>query len=390
MTWWIPEHKLDDGQKAFLEKDINAHNYWIKGFPGSGKSVLLAHTIKKIRKKNEHADIAVVVFTHSLIKMFQAAFAEMGQYAEIMTYYDNRLKNHHYDYVLCDEVQDFVPQVLDSVRTNGAHVIVAGDENQSIYDTDPKFFSKTVEPYQIPPLVNAEPYDLNIIHRLSRSIIGLVQRLLPTINIFAAKRDMTKQDTQVRLCKAETFEDEVKYVIMTAEKAVNVGKTVAILIPTHPKIIDFVQKMLEVKGKNRWQVQNNQWGKPNYANLNYFLSQQGIKMQYVGNSYGEFSDDSRKITLMTYHSSKGLDFDVVFMPGLNRGDFFINSNEQLSQRIFMVAMTRSRGELYLSYSMAPCEYVERFASACSQININDSSGSVATTAIDEIDEFGGV
>ena len=145
MPWWIPENKLDPGQKEFLTKDVNSKNYWIKGFPGSGKSVLLAHTIKRIRTRKPDADIAVVVFTHSLIKMFKAAFAEMGQYADIMTYYDKRLSNCRYDYILCDEVQDFVPQVLNTVRRNGAHIIVAGDENQSIFDKDPRYCQKTVE-----------------------------------------------------------------------------------------------------------------------------------------------------------------------------------------------------------------------------------------------------
>lgn len=48
MSWIIPENKLDDQQRDFVENvDINQRNVWIKGFPGSGKSVLLAYTIKK-------------------------------------------------------------------------------------------------------------------------------------------------------------------------------------------------------------------------------------------------------------------------------------------------------------------------------------------------------
>lgn len=49
MSWIIPENKLDDQQRDFVENvDINQRNVWIKGFPGSGKSVLLAYTIKTI------------------------------------------------------------------------------------------------------------------------------------------------------------------------------------------------------------------------------------------------------------------------------------------------------------------------------------------------------
>ena len=79
MSWIIPENKLDEQQRDFIENvDIKQKNVWIKGFPGSGKSVLLAHTIRKIKTSDESASILVVVFTHSLIKMFEAAFKEMG------------------------------------------------------------------------------------------------------------------------------------------------------------------------------------------------------------------------------------------------------------------------------------------------------------------------
>jgi len=50
MAWIVPYNKLDEQQKDFIDNmDINRRNIWIKGFPGSGKSVLLAHTIKKLK-----------------------------------------------------------------------------------------------------------------------------------------------------------------------------------------------------------------------------------------------------------------------------------------------------------------------------------------------------
>ena len=45
MPWIIPENKLDAQQIEFLDNvDITRKNVWIKGFAGSGKSVLLAYT----------------------------------------------------------------------------------------------------------------------------------------------------------------------------------------------------------------------------------------------------------------------------------------------------------------------------------------------------------
>lgn len=48
MAWIIEENKLDAQQRNFLDNvDINRKNVWIKGFAGSGKSILLAYTAKK-------------------------------------------------------------------------------------------------------------------------------------------------------------------------------------------------------------------------------------------------------------------------------------------------------------------------------------------------------
>jgi superfamily I DNA/RNA helicase len=54
---------------------------------------------------------------------------------------------------------------------------------------------------------------------------------------------------------------------------------------------------------------------------------------------------------MTYHSSKGLDFETVFLPGMDSGlSIFKKSNENLERTLFYVASTRSRRNLFISYS----------------------------------------
>lgn len=371
MAWLVPENMLDDQQRDFVENiDINQRNVWIKGFPGSGKSVLLAYTLKRIRRQTPSAKVAVVVFTRSLITMFKAAFAEMGVSANIMTYYEFLKSSSDYDYVLSDEIQDMTDRVLTTMNNKAKHVIVAGDENQSIYDSDPKYREPTVSPTQITSLLNCRDFELGIIHRLSSSIIAAVEKFMPNMNIFSARRDMTKQTTQIRLCTANSAEQEAKYIMREAQKAVNVGDTVAILIPTQQKILEFFQIALTALGKSKWSVQLNSWGKVDYNKLNSYLSSNGVKMQYVGNGFGSFSEGGGKINVMTYHSSKGLDFDNVFLPGLSQS-LYINSNERLSRTLFMVAMTRSRNNLYLTYSGSQSAYLLNFSRDCSHINVSD-------------------
>lgn len=289
MAWIIEENKLDAQQRDFLDNvDINRKNVWIKGFAGSGKSILLAYTAKKVRAKSPSASILLIVFTQSLVEMFKSAFREIGLNVTVETYFRFMRGNSHYDYILCDEVQDLTPRILSEMKSRGTHVVVAGDSNQSIFDRDPQWQEETVTPSEIGRLINGEAFELGIIHRLSRSIIDAVQRFLPRMNIFSAKRDMTKSDTQIRLCEATSEEKEVAYVIEQATKAVNVGDTAAILIPSAQKIIHFVNLALSHAGKPAWVGATNQYGKTDFGVMNAFLKANGMKMQYVGNGYGNF------------------------------------------------------------------------------------------------------
>ena len=371
MSWFVPYQKLDAQQKDFVDnRNVDARNVWIKGFPGSGKSTLLAHTIIKIRDKNPQASIAVVVFTRSLITMFEAGLGENGVRVPIMNFYDFMKTGQKFDYVLCDEVQDLTSRVLSEMNKRAKHIIVAGDENQSIYDVDPQYREPTVSSQDIKGLISADEYELTFIHRLTRNIISIVQKFMPRINIFAAKQDLSKRSTQVVIGRADNLVEEVAYIMREAEKSIRAGETAAILLPKQDMVVSFVNQALENAGKGRWEEIEDRWGKPNWGYMNKWLSRNNVRLQYVGNGYGTFSDNSRLITLMTYHSSKGLDFDNVFMPFVN-GSLYIARDADLSRRLFMVAMTRSKNRLYFTYNGYPSSYLDLFKGECALVDIHD-------------------
>ncbi|MCM1311588.1 MAG: UvrD-helicase domain-containing protein [Bacteroides sp.] len=376
-----PINRLDPQQQAFLDKvsafvnnySTSFRNQWIQGFAGSGKSVLLAYAAKTILAKNPDSSILVVVFTKSLVEMFKADFKELGLDSKVTidTYYGFMKGSSNYDYILCDEVQDLIPRVICEMNARGSNIIVAGDSNQSIYDSDPRWREATVTPSQIGRLINGEPYELGIIHRLSRSIIDAVQRFLPRMNIFSSKRDMTKDDTQIRLCTAPSEAKEVKYIMEQATKAVNVGDSTAVLIPTAQKIIKFVNQALSDAGKPEWVETTNNWGRIDFGAMNSHLRRNGIKMQYIGNGYGSFDENDHRIIIMTFHSAKSLDFENVFIPYAN-ASMYISPNDSLAKTLFMVAMTRTRKNLYITYNGCPSDYLDAFKSNCSQIDISST------------------
>ena len=84
------------------------------------------------------------------------------------------------------------------------------------------------------------------------------------------------------------------------------------------------------------------------ADLESFLEQMSLLSS-------EDTHDLSAVRLMTFHLSKGLEFDVVFMTGLEEGLFpLIQSIEDVDveeeRRLAYVGMTRARKKLYLSYA----------------------------------------
>jgi len=382
MPWMIREDQLDPDQREFINSETKkTGNIWVQGFAGSGKSVLLIHSLKETLKKEPNASVAIVVYTQSLIEMFKTGLKELNikSTVPVMTYYDFVDKtSQKYDYVFCDEVQDLPAKALYALKTKARKVIVAGDSHQSIYDTDPKWFENVIDPDQVGEIINARPFVLNIIHRLTRSIISAVQKLFPSMNIWGAKRDLTKQDVNIRLCEASNENEEVKYIYQEAMKATAIGDTCAILLPTHKTILKFVSILLTLNNKPDWKFKPVRWDedkprekqRPDYDSLNNYFRSNSLKIQYVGNNHGSFSgaESNKDVIIMTYHSSKGIDFDNVFMPFLNNSLYISPRKEKT---LFMVALTRSRKNLYLTYFGYTHDLVDEFKSECTEIQISE-------------------
>ena len=92
--------------------------------------------------------------------------------------YEFNKGSNRYDYIFCDEVQDIPNSFIRSMKNMAGHVIVAGDPNQSIYDSDPQLHEPTVDPDDITPLISGTEYKLSTIHRLTRSIISSIGKTL--------------------------------------------------------------------------------------------------------------------------------------------------------------------------------------------------------------------
>ncbi len=94
-----------------------------------------------------------------------------------------------------------------------------------------------------------------------------------------------------------------------------------------------------------------------FADLGSFLEEVALM------SSADSATDGRKVTMMTLHAAKGLEFPVVFIVGLEEGilphvrtyDSGIDSLEE-ERRLMYVGMTRAREELILSYAVSRYQY----------------------------------
>lgn len=132
-------------------------------------------------------------------------------------------------------------------------------------------------------------------------------------------------------------------------------------------VVDIINKLVDFY-KNEPYLENEE------KRLNIELAEQllGIAKQYLDENgkvpLREFLDyvqfmlqddketnvDNEKVNIMTCHRAKGLEFPVVFIPGVQVGvfpnDYFVKSESDLEQerRLFYVTMTRAIDKLFIS------------------------------------------
>ncbi len=94
-----------------------------------------------------------------------------------------------------------------------------------------------------------------------------------------------------------------------------------------------------------------------FQNTEEFLSQLALLTNLEAESDQPRPDDNETVRLSTIHQAKGLEFDVVFVIMLCDGLFpsarslDVPGGDEEERRLFYVAVTRARNELYLSYPM---------------------------------------
>ncbi len=192
---------------------------------------------------------------------------------------------------------------------------------------------------------------------------GVGDATLKKIYEFGAKRKLCLEDAIINLIELDQFKPKIKNTFSILMKMLEKWRHEA----KKMKHFDLLKLILDESGysaliKNKKDIENENRlenlkelirAMQDYDNLQNFLEHVSLATSADQEWEGE------KINLMTMHAAKGLEFDVVFLPGWEeglfphqkslqeKGDFALEEERRLAY----VGITRAKKEAFLSFAM---------------------------------------
>lgn len=218
-----------------------------------------------------------------------------------------KLSSHHFSHILVDEFQDtneLQLKVLKTLITKDVKSFIVGDPDQSIYrfrGAKKEVFNDYINKYQ------ASVLTLSFNYRSNKKIINAANNLIKYNKKRIKKLLISKRTLEggIYFYSFKEQQAETDFIIHEISKYHN--KTIAILYRNHSMAYELRIKL--------------------YDSIN-------------------------SINLLSIHEAKGLEFDVVFLIGLNKDIFPSYNIKQISyleeeRRLMFVALTRAKLHLYL-------------------------------------------
>ena len=175
---------------------------------------------------------------------------------------------------------------------------------------------------QIAKITGLTPLQLFNNYRLSRPVARITQDYVGVdVACYKEKVYQNKETELPRFVHTSTPEDE--FSCITQIIAQHPNKSIGILYHSNEAVLQMNKQMIERGVQCEFKYNDTDNEKYNVSNLNF---------------------NTLVPKIMTYHSAKGLQFDVVILPQYN-GAFDVESKKAL-----YVAMTRTMHKLYVLYS----------------------------------------
>lgn len=311
-SFYVKDSELDDYQVRVINKKTD-RSYIVKGCAGSGKSILALWKAKQIQDENR-GTYMYIVFTKALMQYMADGIREVGISQRNVDYHwhwVNRAGCPSADYIIVDEAQDFSKEDIEMFRSRAKKALLLyGDSAQQLYTFIQD--KKTVSMEDIQYFTKFPVEQLVFNHRLPKKVARVAQYL------------NSESDELEERCTEEGTE-----------------KPKILAYPTIEKQYDAIIDLIKNKHMEDVGILFRQNDEVEEA-YNYF-QEHGMNVEA---KYGRFMDldfTSDNPKLMTYHSSKGLQFENVFLP-----DCTVEDDE--NRNPLYVAVTRTYRSLYILHS----------------------------------------
>lgn len=348
-NWYVPFDRLGQKQLEVLNGITNElrQTHWVRGFAGTGKTLVMTHLMERVAVLEPQASLCFITYTNALAGLVKSGLhGPVARRVEVMTHTEYLSRHRRYNYVFLDEVQDISSGDLARIRSLADHLYVAGDADQRIYQEGAREVEITSE-------LQPTTWTLLEVFRLTRLLQRVAQSILPRTRLIEGLHTGRNAEATIRLVKHADPSSEAAWVWMEAERRTRPDAPSVILFTTHKSIAHFAKSL--ATRLNLGEVPRAE--QRDYGPFNNFWETAGINLMYFGNRHGEIERGATRsyVYLMTFHSSKGLDFRNVFIPGMNANAFIVHrealaSDPDLDRRLLFVAVTRSRENLFISYS----------------------------------------
>ena len=109
MKWMVPVNSLDAVQMRVIDQIVEnpERNHWVKGFAGSGKTIVLTHVLQRLASERPTPKICFATFTHALKDMVETGLPQSAiSKIEFCTLHKIGGLRGKFDVVVADELQD--------------------------------------------------------------------------------------------------------------------------------------------------------------------------------------------------------------------------------------------------------------------------------------------
>lgn len=360
MKWMVGLDELDVVQRRAIDNIVAdlSTNHWVKGFAGSGKTIVLTHVLKRLIAQKKTIKVGFATYTHALAGMVESGLTPAeSKRVQISTLNSVQKLKGTYDVIVVDEMQDIRDKQLEAILKKAKSVVLAADHDQRIYRFSVKETSleKAVKP--------VKQHRLRNIHRINRPVFEIATTVFYDAHV--DPKGIPDDDFEkIRVYAGTSIRDEFETIYNEALRISSPGQPSAILFPSNADMSQFMQIVSNI---HNWGVvpeirKDDEMADP-FGEANAFLASNDSPLLLYGSTSGQLPSSNKKkvVYLMTYFNAKGLEFPYVFLPKLNEKAKISpmgGASDDEARRLFFVAATRAKERLHLSYHGAPHQFVE--------------------------------